>query len=207
MGTMRKSRYVSLLLAASALAACDQNTMTGQDETLYPDVAACAAERDPAECDAGFTAAKEEHLKQAPKFATKEECEAAGFQQCESPPAQTAQSGGGYFMPMMMGYMMGRMLGGGMGGGLGGMGQSGPAPGSPPGGATANSSGNTGANASTRPAARPVYGDRNGYLYAGGSAVGRVAPGTTSLGSRAIPMRTAARGGFGGSARGFSGGA
>ena len=200
MGTMRKSRYVSLLLAASALAACDQNTMTGQDETLYPDVAACAAERDPAECDAGFTAAKEEHLKQAPKFATKEECEAAGFQQCESPPAQTAQSGGGgYFMPMMMGYMMGRMLGGGMGG----MGQGAAAAGGPAGNTSANFPG----NASARTTSRPVYGDRNGYLYAGGSAVGRVAPGTTSLGSRAIPMRTAARGGFGGSARGFSGGA
>ncbi len=204
---MRKSRYVTLLLAASALAACDQNTMTGKDETLYPDAAACAAERDPAECNAGFEAAKAEHLKQAPKFSTKEECEAAGFQRCESPPAQVSQGyGGGYFMPMMMGYMMGRSLGGmgGMGGGFGGMGgQRGPAPGNAPG----NTSGAPNASPNTAGASRPVYGDRNGYLYAGGSAVGRVAPGTTSLGSRAIPMRTAARGGFGSSARGFGGGA
>jgi uncharacterized protein YgiB involved in biofilm formation len=199
---MRKSRYISLLLAgaaATALAGCDQNTMTGQDETLYPDVTACTQERDAAECNAGFEAARQEHVKEAPKFATKEECEAAGFQQCEVGQVQTAQGGStGMFMPLMMGYMMGRTLGGM--GGMGGMGQRGPAPGAPPAGGTASAPGTAG------PAARPVYSDRNGYLYAGRTAVGLVAPGTTSLGSRAIPMRTAARGGFGGSARSFSGG-
>jgi len=193
---MRKSRYISLLLAgaaATALAGCDQNVMTGQDETLYPDVAACTQERDAAECNAGFQAAQQEHIKEAPKFSSKEECEAAGFQPCEAAQVQTAQGGSSsMFMPMLMGYMMGRSLGGM--GGMGGMGQRGPTAGAPPAGGAAG------------PAARPVYSDRNGYLYAGRNAVGRVAPGTTSLGSRAIPMRTAARGGFGGSARSFSGG-
>jgi len=196
---MRKSRYISLLLAgaaATALAGCDQNVMTGQDETLYPDVAACTQERDAAECNTGFEAAKLEHIKEAPKFATKEECEAAGFQPCEVAQVQTAQGGSSsMFMPMLMGYMMGRSLGG-----MGGMGQRGPTAGAPPAGGAAGAPGAAG------PAARPVYSDRNGYLYAGRNAVGRVAPGTTSLGSRAIPMRTAARGGFGGSARSFSGG-
>src|SRR5690606_25012222 len=83
MKSMRKSRYITLLLAGAAattLAACDQNVMTGQDETLYPDMTACTQERDAGECRSGFEAAQAEHAKQAPKFATKEECEAAGFQ-------------------------------------------------------------------------------------------------------------------------------
>jgi uncharacterized protein YgiB involved in biofilm formation len=188
MNTMRKSRYITLLLAGAAattLAACDQNVMTGQDETLYPDIAACTQERDAAECQSGFEAAQTEHAKQAPKFATKEECEAAGFQNCASGAVQNA-GGGSFFMPMMMGYMMGRMLGGGMG--------------MPPG------QQQTGQQRTAATTARPVYGDRNGFLYSGGGAVGRVAPGTTSLGSRAIAMQPTARGGFGSSARGFGGG-
>lgn len=40
--------------------------------------------------------------------------------------------------------------------------------------------------------ARPVYGDRNGYLHANGQNVGRVAPGTTSLGQNGITMRAVA---------------
>jgi uncharacterized protein YgiB involved in biofilm formation len=191
MKTMRKSRYVTLLLAGAAattLAGCDQGPPP-QDMTLYGDTAACARENTPEECDAAFAVAKEQHIKEAPKFATKEECEAAGFTQCEAGQVQTAQGGSGsMFMPMMMGYMMGRMLGGGMGGGAG-MG-GGPATQRQPGAATAS---------------RPVYGDRNGFLYSGGSNVGRVAPGTTSLGSQGIAMRTT-RGGFGGAARGFGGG-
>jgi len=211
---MRKSRYVTILLAgaaATALAGCDQPPPT-QDMTLYGDIAACERENTPDECASAFAMAKEEHVKQAPKFGSKQECEAAGFTQCEEAKTetapgqaegQTAQSGGsGIFMPMMMGYMMGRMLGGGMGGGLGGGGvgqpQQRPMPGST---GPTDVRPNTGAAS-----ARPVYGDRNGYLYTGrGSAVGQVAPGTTSLGSRSIPMRTA-RGGFGSSARGFGGG-
>lgn len=200
---MRKSRYVTLLLAgAAALAGCDQNVMTGSgqdDATLYSDPAACAKDIDANECAAAFTAAKQEHVKQAPKFANKEDCEAAGFQTCESAEVQTAQGGSSsMFMPMMMGYMMGRTLGGGMGGVLGGMGR----PGAPAGSANTASAA---APAAAR-SARPVYSDRNGYLYAGGGAVGRVAPGTTSLGSQGIAMRTTARGGFGASARAFGGG-
>ncbi len=205
--TMRKSRYVTLLLAgaaATALAACDQNVMTGtgaDEATLYGDPAACAKDIDAEACNTAYEVAKEEHVKQAPKFATKEECEAAGFQACETTQVQTAQGGtGSMFMPMMMGYMMGRTLGG-MGGGLGGgLGQRGTPTTAP--GATNTA----GAAPATARAARPVYSDRNGYLYANGGAVGRVAPGTTSLGSQGIAMRTTARGGFGASARSFGGG-
>ena len=207
--TMRKSRYVTLLLAATALAACDQNVMTGpgqDDATLYGDPSACAKDRDAGECSAAYETAKQEHVKQAPKFTTQAECEAAGFAQCEVAQVRTAEGGStGMFMPMMMGYMMGRTLGGGFGSGLGGMGMP---PGQPPGApaAGANPSSGAGAASAAAGAARPVYGDRNGYLYAGGSAVGRVAPGTTSLGSQAIALRSTSRGGFGGSARAFGGG-
>ena len=199
MRTMRKSKYVTLLLAGAAaatLAACDQNVMTGEGETLFPDVAACAQDRTPGECEAGFETAKAEHAKQAPKFTTKEECEAAGFQNCAATEVKDPQTGQSHssFMPLMMGFMMGRMLGGGMGG-----------MGMPQRGQQQTSGQQTGQQAPAR-TARPVYGDRNGFLYSGGGAVGRVAPGTTSLGSRAIAMQPTARGGFGSSARGFGGG-
>jgi len=187
-GVMRKSRYVTVLLAGAALAACDEspNPLEGK---VFGDVAACTQEADPAACEQGFTAAKQEHSQQAPKFATKEECEAAGYSPCEGATVQTADgSSHSMFMPMMMGFMMGRMLGGG---GMMGQGRPGAAPG--PGPATTS---------------RPVYGDRNGYLYTGNTAVGRVAPGTTSLSGQTVGARTVSRGGFGASgARYSSGGA
>lgn len=175
---MRKSKYVSLLLAgatATTLVACGQKKGGdwGEDATLYGDSGACARDMDSDVCNEAFQAAKVEHVKQAPKFATRAECEAAGFTQCDIAEVKTADGGSrSMFMPVMMGFMMGRMLGGGMGGGF---------------------------------PARPVYGDRNGYLHANGRNVGRVAPGTTSLGPSGIAMRTT-RGGFGSSARSSGGG-
>lgn len=188
MAAMRKSRYVTLLLAGAAattLVACDQHDMTKGEGSVYSDSAACAKDMDAAACEQGFAQAKEEHTKQAPKFATKEECEAAGFTQCETGQVKTADgTSSSFFMPMMMGYMMGRMMGG--------PGYSAPPQGAPP-----------GAPQQTASAGRPVYGDRNGYLYTGGSQVGRVAPGTTSIPS-GTAVRSVSRGGFG--ARGFTGG-
>lgn len=194
MAAMRKSRYVTVLLAgvaATTLAGCDQHDMTKDEGSVYSDPAACAKDVDAAACKQGFAQAKEEHAKVAPKFATKEECLAAGFTDCEVTEVKTASGGSSsFFMPMMMGYMMGRMMGGGMGG----MG----APNAPP------QQTSTGPRAGAAGAAgRPVYGDRNGYLYTGGQQVGRVAPGTTSLPS-GTAVRSVSRGGFG--ARGMSGG-
>jgi hypothetical protein len=45
---------------------------------------------------------------------------------------------------------------------------------------------------------QPVYGNRNGYMFAGGRNIGQVAPGTTSLAGSKVAMRAPARGGFGG---------
>ena len=163
------------------------------EEKVYGDATACSQELNAADCNTAFDAAKKEHEAQAPKFTTAADCEAAGFARCETTQVTTANgSSTSMFMPMMMGFMMGRMMGGGMGYGYGGgFGQ--PQPSTP-------------AGAGVGGAARPVYADRNGYLYANGSNVGRVAPGTTSLGSQAVPMRTASRGGFGATASRFGGG-
>lgn len=196
--TFRKSRYVSLLLAgaaATALASCDQG---GTDATLYSDAGACAQDFDQAACESALLAAKDEHLKQAPKFASVAECEAAGLGTCEPAP-QTAAAGStssssGMFMPMMMGYMMGRMMGGN--------GMMGPAGAGAPTAAPAGSA----SKAAWSGTSRPVYANRDGYLFAGGANVGRVAPGSTSLGSAGIATRTVARGGFGGSASRMGGG-
>lgn len=193
MTAMRKSRYISLLLAGAAaipLAACDDANTTGSDATLYADAGACAQDFDVAACEAAELAAKAEHAAQAPKFATKEQCEASGFSTCEAAPTTAAANqatthSGGFFMPMMMGYMMGRMMGGPV------MGAPAPAPG----------------KAAWSGASRPVYADRAGYLYAGGANVGRMAPGTTSLGRTGLATRTVARGGFGGTAGRIGGGA
>lgn len=186
---MRKSRYVTILLAATALAACDQNgktmtDVTGQGEsTIYGDVDACAKDQDPGQCKQALDTAKAEHTVTAPKFASVAECEAAGFNKCEEAKTLTAegtQHSTGMFMPMMMGFMMGRMMGGG------GM-MPGPGPAAPP--------------------PKAVYADRTGNLYANnGANVGRMAPGATSLGPSGMAARTVSRGGFGSSARGFSGG-
>ncbi len=181
---MRKSKYVTLLLAGvamTALSGCDQHDMT-KDATLFSDPAACAQEMDAADCNKGFDAAKEEHAKEAPKYPTQADCEAAGFQRCEVTAVRNAEGGSSsFFMPMMMGYMMSRAFSGG-GYGYG--------PGAGYGGG----------------ASRPVYADRNGYLYTGGTTVGKVPPGTTSLGTAGVPMRNVARGGFGASASRYSGG-
>jgi len=194
---MRKSRYITLLLAgaaATALAACDQNVMTGpgsdaaKDGTIYSDAASCAQDQDAAACTAAFEAARTEHVEKAPKFANKAECEAAGFSPCEEAPVKNADgsSSTSMFMPMMMGYLMGRTLGGG----AQGFGAPPPQGGGP--------------YAKQTPTTKPVYSDRNGYLYAGRDTVGRVAPGSTSLGSSSMPTRTVARSGFGNT--GFAGG-
>jgi uncharacterized protein YgiB involved in biofilm formation len=177
---MRKSRYVTFLLAAS-LSSCDQNSGDTTDAVLYSDPSACAKEIDTNLCNEAFAAAQTEHVQQAPKFASQAECEAAGFAQCQQTEVKTAQgTGGSFFMPMMMGYMMGRMM----------------SPGAP--GAASRMGAPT--------TARPVYSDRGGYLYAGGSSVGRLAPGSTSLGPSGMATRVTSRGGFGASARSFGGG-
>ncbi len=111
---MKRSRYVALLaMGASALAlsAC------GESETpagVYTSVDQCVADKQftDDECRKAFETAKEEHKKVAPKYASKEDCEADfGAGKCEESPYRTT-SGTSTFMPLLVGYMLGRTLGG-----------------------------------------------------------------------------------------------
>lgn len=113
-------------LAVSAvfmLAACEQ-----ADETvsMYQNADDCSAANPgkSAQCITAFNNAKEEAVKTAPKYASREDCVAEfGEGQCQQAPAQAgvgttnaeSQSSGSFWMPLMAGYMMGRMMGGGMG--------------------------------------------------------------------------------------------
>ena len=192
---MRKSHYVTILLGGAAAVAL-WNVGSSQPksvaETVYGDVQSCTADGTSTEvCTQAMQEAKEEHVRTAPKFASAAECEAAGFAKCEEAPKEAGQTSSSQqfsFMPMMMGYMMGSMMGR-MGGGGFGQGMQ-PGPAGAPAGATAGAR-----------AGQPVYADRAGYLRSGNAQVGRVAPGTTSLGSRSV-----ARGGFGSSASRIGGG-
>lgn len=134
---MRKTRTLLLAsVAALALAACD-DSITGKSEFVR-DEAQCASTDNPSVCRQALMDARREHARTAPAFATRESCEAAfGAANCEAAPGtptpaqiaaaqtheatqgqaqpqQVQQAGGGFFMPLLMGYMMGRMAGGAM---------------------------------------------------------------------------------------------
>jgi uncharacterized protein YgiB involved in biofilm formation len=126
-----------LLLASAvalALAACeDPNKEISQ---FIRDEAQCTSQSDPSACRQALMDARTAHARTAPAFATREACESAfGAANCQAatgtpapeqvaaaqahdpsqPQQQAQQAGGGFFMPLLMGYMMGRMAGGGMG--------------------------------------------------------------------------------------------
>jgi uncharacterized protein YgiB involved in biofilm formation len=108
---MKKSRSVRLALlggASMALAACGDDAPP-KDATFYSDVQACAAVYGEEACQDAKAASEKISDEEAPRFARKEECEAEfGAGNCES---RQTTSGGGFFMPLMMGYMVGNMLG------------------------------------------------------------------------------------------------
>lgn len=108
---MRKSKNVATLLAGGALLSlgltgCDP----AQEEVqIYPGPQACAEERPAAECEAAFGEAQRQHLTTAPRFTSKEECEA----EMGSGACTVVESGqGSVFMPLMAGFLLGRMLSG-----------------------------------------------------------------------------------------------
>ncbi len=126
---MRRSKRIATLVAGGTclllLSACED------DPEVFAGVEQCVAETgDRIACEADYAAALAAHRETAPKFADAARCEEIyGEGKCVPAPAgqtageqvaqgeQTAQGeqvagGGGFFMPMMMGYMMGRMIGG-----------------------------------------------------------------------------------------------
>ncbi|MBP2228757.1 uncharacterized protein YgiB involved in biofilm formation [Azospirillum agricola] len=116
---MKRSRTVAALLMGGIspiLVAC------GEDQpdtaTVYPSIEACAADMPADDCVAAFSAARNEHQASAPRFASREACEAEmGDGACT--PQGEAQGGGGQgsgmgnvFVPALVGFMVGRSLSG-----------------------------------------------------------------------------------------------
>ncbi len=111
--------------AVFMLAGCEKS-----DETvsLYQNADDCSAANPgkSAECTTAYNNALKEAERTAPKYATREDCVAEfGEGQCQQAPAQAGmapenqaqsqQSSGSFWMPLMAGYMMGRLMGGGAG--------------------------------------------------------------------------------------------
>ena len=133
---MKRSASLRLVLMGSAaltLSACEEAVEVGVFETVEQCQVMGYSE---SACDTAIQAAAREHLQNAPRYASKADCEAE-FGRCETPtqaasqtppgagtgepgqtpgqtPGQVAQSGGefgSFFMPMMAGYMIGNMMG------------------------------------------------------------------------------------------------
>ena len=120
---MKRSRAIRLVLmgtAARSLAACDDKDKV--EVGVFETVEQCTVtgQYSQAQCEQAISAARTEHQKVAPRFANRQECEAEfGAAKCTPAPENTSpqarSEGGGWFMPVMMGYMMGRMMSGGGG--------------------------------------------------------------------------------------------
>lgn len=109
----RRSVLLGLSLTVSAgVAACErapqQPQVAEQPMAVYASSADCAGVQDKATCEAAFQKAMTTHEETAPKFASRAECE-ANFDASACQERQT-NSGGSFFMPMMMGMMMGQMM-------------------------------------------------------------------------------------------------
>lgn len=110
---MKRSAAITMLLLGAAACKPDnpdvkEGIYATADEcrAQNPDVAAAGGE-----CDKGFQFAKEEHEKTAPRYQSKEDCEAQ-HESCQAGPQAAHSTQGGssssWFMPLMMGYMMGQ---------------------------------------------------------------------------------------------------
>lgn len=112
---MKRSRTVAALLLGGIsplLFACGED---GPEEaTVYPSVEACTAEKPASDCAEAFTAARQEHLAGAPRFASREACEAEMGDGACTPANEGMGSGtGSIFVPALVGFMIGRSLTGG----------------------------------------------------------------------------------------------
>ncbi|SHI19681.1 DUF1190 domain-containing protein [Ferrimonas marina] len=136
---VRLSRFRKQLPAATTLAVSVSLVLSGcapapkqEEAQIYRNAEECKQvyPDQPALCDQVFGSAQVDHLATAPRFDGLAQCEADfGVGNCEPAPENTqafnnpdaaaasepgqqyASGGGGWFMPMMMGYMMGSMMG------------------------------------------------------------------------------------------------
>lgn len=117
---MKRSHHVALALlgaAAFGVAACTEEKT---EASAFPDKASCLAAAKPdgwftaADCDTAFAEAQKLHEETAPRYESRELCEAEhGAGACGSDAAANNSGGGSVFMPLLMGYMIGQALGGG----------------------------------------------------------------------------------------------
>lgn len=119
----RSFRLAPVTLAIGAvlmLSGCESSDDV--EATIYKDAQECIAANPKLvdACNASYQQAVTEAQKTAPKYATKEDCEAefgAGVCEVATQNEQTTNNseyrqGSSMWMPLMMGYMMGRMSGG-----------------------------------------------------------------------------------------------
>ena len=107
---MKRSKAVALSLmsiSAVLLQACDEPEAEAQ---VYKDVRNCidSGELSEQQCAALYQQAVADHLRDAPRFASRDDCYAQyGANQCQ---AFQSSSGGSIWMPLMVGFMASRML-------------------------------------------------------------------------------------------------
>ena len=109
---MRRSRRVATLLFSGtclvSLAACEE----AADLRVYADVQDCMSEQSETVCAQQFAEAREDHAKQAPRYAEKGSCEEL-YGEGKCVPAEAASGGGqSWFMPAIAGFMLARAMGG-----------------------------------------------------------------------------------------------
>ncbi|WGL17803.1 DUF1190 domain-containing protein [Microbulbifer bruguierae] len=108
---MKRSKKAALVLtvpvATLLIAGCEKEVQG----MVYSNPEECSAGGwNTEQCEAEYAEAKALHPQVAPKYVSKEECEADfGDGKCETAPQQTT-SGHSVFMPMMMGYLAGQMM-------------------------------------------------------------------------------------------------
>ncbi|MBL8703073.1 MAG: DUF1190 domain-containing protein [Alphaproteobacteria bacterium] len=221
---MKRSRSIRLVLLGSAsalsLAACDEAKDPLAEGNFYRDPVECARSLDRSTCEQAYAEARSEHLRSAPAFATRESCEQqfgaanCAWQEANPSPDQVKEprtgaspSGGGWFMPLMMGYMMGNLLtpraamppqgvAAVPNQTCGGVGQ-------PPCATSPSSSGSSSSGSGFRPStgaasaatARPIYRDASNQVFSGRSALGA---------SKIAAAGGVSRGGFGSTSRSYS---
>ncbi len=76
---MKRSRSIRLALLGTVglvgLAGCDDTPVASEGQ-FFRDASECRKVLDAASCESQFAAARQEHVKSAPRFTTKEQCEA-----------------------------------------------------------------------------------------------------------------------------------
>lgn len=108
---MKRSRTAALLLMSTApllLTACDRSESASR-EGLYTSVEACVAQTNDSDtCRQAFAKAQQEATASAPRFASREACEASyGKEQCAERSDGASHS---FFGPLMTGFFLSQMM-------------------------------------------------------------------------------------------------